>query len=149
MQSWITAMGADFIVVEGRQAYAAPDLAAPPDPERVLHGWVRAATPGLGLDDEPCAGCITVLHELSTSDRPLSVDELADAVAATEPGMADGEPCPDCGRVHDGATLLGIGGLLGAGPRGQGRQGDADGPGPGLVRFPEALSPAAARPPPG
>src|SRR5260370_24723611 len=141
MQSWITAMGADFIVVEGRQAYAAPDLAAPPDPERVLNGWVRAATPGLGLDDEPCAGCITVLHELSTSDRPLSVDELADAVAATEPGMADGEPCPDCGRVHDGATLLGIGGLIGEGPRGHGSREHCPGPGAGPVRLRGASRP--------
>jgi hypothetical protein len=56
-----------------------------------------------------------VLHELAASDRPLSVRELADAVAATEPEVTDGEPCPDCGLVHVGGVLLGPGGLMGAG----------------------------------
>jgi hypothetical protein len=56
-----------------------------------------------------------VLHELAASDRPLSVRELADAVAATEPEVTDGEPCPDCGLVHVGGVLLGPGRLMGAG----------------------------------
>jgi hypothetical protein len=60
-----------------------------------------------------------MLHEFYVGDGPLDLDDLAGAVAAMESdaaegGAADGEPCPDCGEVHDSAGLPGIGGLLDA-----------------------------------
>ena len=119
MVDWTVAVDAEFIVISGRKAYVSPGLAMSPEPESVLNAWLRAAAWAAGVADEPCVGCITVLHELSTSDRPLSVAELADAVAATEPEVADGEPCPDCGLVHEGGVLLGPGGLMGAGEPGE------------------------------
>ncbi len=111
MQDWVAALNAGFVVADGRRACAAPGLTAPPDPEGVLNAWVRTAALGIGVAGEPCAGCITVLHELFVADEPLSLEELADAVAAPDPEAAIGEPCPDCGRVHDAADLLGIGDL--------------------------------------
>ncbi len=111
MRDWVAALNAGFVVADGRRACAAPGLTAPPDPEGVLNAWVRTAALGIGGAGEPCAGCITVLHELFVADEPLSLEELADAVAAADPEAAIGEPCPDCGRVHDAADLLGIGDL--------------------------------------
>jgi hypothetical protein len=115
MRDWTVALDAEFIVVDGRKAYAAPGVSTRPEAMPVLIGWLNAAAWAVGVADEPCAGCITVLHELSMSDRPRSLEELAEAVAATEPDGADGEPCPDCGGVHDADVLLGVGGLIGVG----------------------------------
>jgi hypothetical protein len=115
MVDWTVALDAEFIVIDGRKAYVSPGMAMSSEPESVLNAWLRAAAWATGVADEPCVGCITVLHELAASDRPLSVRELADAVAATEPEVTDGEPCPDCGLVHVGGVLLGPGGLMGAG----------------------------------
>ncbi len=107
MLDWTAAVDAGFVVVEGRRAHAAQDLTLPPDPQRVLSAWVTAAARGVGVSGEPCAGCLTILHELFTDDRPLGLAELADAVAeVTEPEAEDGEPCPDCGGFHDLADLL-------------------------------------------
>ncbi len=111
MGDWAAAVDAGFIVAEGRRAYATSAMRAGPDAERVLNCWVQAAAGAIGAD-EPCAGCLAVLIELGQSERPLSLDELANAVAAAEPDVPGGEPCPDCGRVHAPADLLGIGDLL-------------------------------------
>jgi hypothetical protein len=115
MQDWTVALYAGFIMIDGRKAYLSPGTAMSSQPGSALNAWLRAAAWATGVADEPCVGCITVLHELSTNDRPLSVEELADAVRASEPEVADGEPCPDCGLVHEGGVLLGPGGLIGAG----------------------------------
>jgi hypothetical protein len=113
MRDWTVAVDAGFIVADGRRVCVAPDQRASPEPQQVLNAWMNAAARAVGVAEEPCAGCITVLHELSTSERPLSAEELADALAATEPDVPAGQPCPDCGGVHDGAVVLGVGGLLG------------------------------------
>jgi hypothetical protein len=113
MQDWTVAVDAGFIAVDGRRVYVAEDQRTSPDPGQVLNAWMKAAAAAVGVAHEPCAGCITVLHELSTSDRPLTAEELAEAVAATKPGVPGGQPCPDCGGVHDGGVLLGIGSLIG------------------------------------
>jgi hypothetical protein len=107
-RDWTAAVDAGFVVTVGRRAWAAPDLTAAPDPRSVLDAWVRAAARAIGAAGEPCPGCLTVLHDLFVADGPLSLEDLADAVAATEPAAADGEPCPDCGGVHERADLLGI-----------------------------------------
>lgn len=115
MRDWAAATDAGLIVADGRRACAVPDLAGPADPELVLAAWVQAALRVFGMPDDPCAGCLTVLHEFYAGDGPLSMDELAGAVAvATDPDAMEpeGEPCPDCGGVHDSAGLLGIGGLI-------------------------------------
>jgi len=127
MWDWTVALDAGLIVVDGRKAYAAPGVTTPPEAIPVLVGWLNAAARAVGVADEPCAGCITVLHELALSDRSLSLDELAEAVAATEPDGADGEPCPDCGHVHDGGVLLEVGGLMSVG--------DPDEPDPGTHAY--------------
>jgi hypothetical protein len=116
MRDWAAAMDAGLIVADGRRARAVPDLAESADPERVLAAWVQAAARVFGMPDDPCAGCLTVLHEFYAGDGPLSMDELAGAVAeATEPDAMEpeDEPCPDCGGFHDSAGLLDIGGLIG------------------------------------
>jgi Plasmid pRiA4b ORF-3-like protein len=114
MQDWTVAMDAGLVVADGRRACAVPDLAGPDDPELVLAAWVQAAVQVIGGPDEPCAACLTMLHELYAYDGPLDLDELAGVVAALESDAADTEPCAHCGEVHDSAALLGIGGLLGA-----------------------------------
>jgi hypothetical protein len=115
MRDWTVALDAGFIVVAGRTAYAVPGMAVQPEPISALVTWLNVVAWAVGVADEPCPGCITVLHELSTSGRPMSLEELAEAVAATGPDEADGLPCPDCGEVHDGGVLLGAGGLIGVG----------------------------------
>ncbi|HEX6507633.1 MAG TPA: hypothetical protein VF221_08385, partial [Chloroflexota bacterium] len=114
MLDWAVANDARFIVTNGRYAYASPDLAAPPDPELLLNAWVKVAVTGLGVPDDPCAGCLTVLHELHTGGQPQSIEDLAAAVTAlAEPETTRSEPCPDCGGIHNSADLLGLGDLLG------------------------------------
>jgi hypothetical protein len=72
-------------------------------PPGLLQSWLNAASAGLGLPDEPCRGCLTVLHELNTADGPLGLSRLAEAVqslAAPEDSAGADAPCPDCGEVH-------------------------------------------------
>src|ERR1700746_3955458 len=69
MQYWVTAAAAGFLEIDGRRARAAPDMldagsATYSDPETIVHAWAQAATILLDLGQEPCAGCLTVLHEL-------------------------------------------------------------------------------------
>jgi hypothetical protein len=114
MLDWAVANDAGFIVTHGRYAYASPDLGASPDPEFLLNAWVRAAITGLGVPDDPCAGCLTVLHELHKSGQTQSIEDLAAAVTAVdESETTQSEPCPDCGGIHGPADLLGLGDLLG------------------------------------
>jgi hypothetical protein len=78
--------------------------------------------PGEGTLGESCVGCLIVLHELYTAEGPVDLEALAGAVAAatepgaTELGAADGEPCPDCGRVHDPTVLPSLADLIDDGP---------------------------------
>jgi hypothetical protein len=116
MQDWTAAVDAGFVVTGGGRAQAAPDLAAPSDPQAVLNGWVRLAARAVGVPGEPCAGCLTVLHALYAADGPLGPEDLADAVTAAEPAMPDGKPCLDCGCFHDPADLLRIGARADPGP---------------------------------
>jgi Plasmid pRiA4b ORF-3-like protein len=74
----------------------------------VLGSWLRAASAQLGLPDEPCAGCLTVLHELSEADGPLDLVQLAEAVRSLGPAEDEDAPCPECGEVHDLPALAAI-----------------------------------------
>jgi hypothetical protein len=84
MQDWVTAAAAGFLEIGGRRAWAVPDLpdagsSTHPELEIILNAWVQAATAVLDLGEEPCAGCLTVLHELHTADGPLTMEQLASA----------------------------------------------------------------------
>ena len=83
-----------------------------PIQDAILHAWVQAATIVLDLDDQPCAGCLTVLNELYSADGPLTMGQLASAVRALEPQEPEGLPCPGCGEVHGPGDLLGFGDFL-------------------------------------
>ena len=100
MQDWEVACFAGYIIPGGSRVRAADGL-ADTSPPTVLGSWLRAAAADLGLPDEPCAGCLTVLHELSDADEPLDLTLLAEEVRAL--GMPEDEdvPCPNCGEVHD------------------------------------------------
>lgn len=119
MEDWATAVDAGFVAVDGRRAHASYALIGSPDPQAVLNAWVRAAARALGVPDQPCAGCLTVLHALHAADGPLGPEDLAGAVTAGEPGVPDGKPCPDCGCFHNPADLLSLGALAGADPGGR------------------------------
>jgi hypothetical protein len=109
MRGWTTAVAAGFLELDGRHAWSAPDLPGPggpaPDPQAVLTAWLRAATVMLDLDDEPCAVCLTALHQLQAATRPVPMEQLVEAVAdelgQEVPGQPVGQECPDCGVVHD------------------------------------------------
>jgi hypothetical protein len=109
MQDWEVACSAGYIVPSGGRVRATGRL-ADRSPQTVLGSWLRAASAELGLPDEPCGGCLTVLHELSEADGPLDLAQLAEAVRST--GSPEGEdvPCPDCGEVHD---LPGLAAMIG------------------------------------
>ena len=118
MRDWATAAAAGLLEIDGRQARAQGlgqgDSSAPAGPESVLDAWARAATTLLDLGEEPCAGCLMVLHELHTAAGQLTVEQLEDAVAAVlEPVEPGGMPCPECGEVHGPGDLLNLDNLLG------------------------------------
>jgi Plasmid pRiA4b ORF-3-like protein len=112
MQDWVTAAAAGFLEIDGRRAWAAPDLpgagsSAHPGAEATLNVWVQAATTILDLGDEPCPGCLTVLYELQAAGGPLTMERLVSAVwDVLEPEEPEGVPCPGCGQVHGPGDLL-------------------------------------------
>lgn len=149
MRDWLTAVAAGFLAIEGRRASIAPGLPGadptqPLDPGSVLSSWVQAAVALLPLDEDPCAGCLMVLHELHAAHGPLTMDRLAGAIAALEPEVAEGAPCPDCGEAHGPAGLAGLAGLadLAGGEDGEDSAGHAAGTVAGLVAL-GAAEPAA------
>ncbi|MGH3397636.1 MAG: plasmid pRiA4b ORF-3 family protein [Streptosporangiaceae bacterium] len=121
MLDWVTAVAAGLLETDGRQAWAAPDLpeagsAVTGQPETILRAWIQAATTLLNMGEEPCPGCLLVLHELDKADGPHTVEEIVAAIEAMselgepeadEPGLdeAEGTPCPGCGRVHEWSDL--------------------------------------------
>ena len=122
MRDWMTAAVAGFLEMDGRRVRASQDLPEPgssthPDPDAILHAWVQAATVVLDLGEQPCAGCLTVLHELYSADGPPTMAQLASAVrAALEPQEQEepeGLPCPGCGEVHSPGGLLSLSDFLG------------------------------------
>jgi Plasmid pRiA4b ORF-3-like protein len=68
---------------------------------------VPAVSAQFGLPHEPCAGCLTVLHELSAADRALSMAKLEEALRSLELRDVD-ISCPSCGEVHDLQALAGL-----------------------------------------
>lgn len=101
MQDWGVACYAGYIIPNGSRVRATRRL-ADTSPQSVLQSWLNVASAELGLPDEPCPACLTVLHELSTADVPLNLSRLAEAVqslAPEDPESEDG-PCPACGEVH-------------------------------------------------
>jgi hypothetical protein len=109
IEDWEVACFAGYIVPVGGRVRATGRL-ADTSPQAVLGSWLLAAAAELGLPDEPCAGCLTVLHELSEADGPLDLAQLAEAVGS--PGLPKDEdedgPCPECGEVHGPPDLAAI-----------------------------------------
>ena len=121
MWDWMTAAAAGFLEMDGRRARAAQDLpeagsSTHPEPDAILHAWVQAATVVLDMGEQPCAGCLTVLHELYSADGPPTMAQLASAVRAVleprEQEEPEGLPCPGCGEVHSPGDLLSLGDFL-------------------------------------
>jgi len=103
MQAWEVACFAGYIVPNGSRVRATRRV-ADMSPETVLRSWLGAASSELGLPDEPCTGCLIVLHELNAADGALGLTRLAEAVQ--EPPQDEDELCPDCGEVHDPSALF-------------------------------------------
>jgi glutathione S-transferase len=80
-------------------------------PEDALRSWLLAVSASLGLPGAPCAGCVTVLHELSLAGKALGMAQLEDAVRSVEQPDDPDVPCPGCGEIHD---RPGLADLLGA-----------------------------------
>ena len=121
MRDWMTAAAAGFLELDGRRVRAAQDLpeagsSTHPDLDAILHAWVQAATVALDLGEQPCAGCLTMLHELYSADEPLTMAQLATAVRTVlePPELEEPEalPCPGCGKVHGPGDLFSLGDFL-------------------------------------
>ncbi len=107
MQDWEVACCAGYIIPSASRVRATRRH-ADASPENVLRSWLRVASADLGLPDEPCPGCLTVLHELSEAHGSVDLTQLAEAVRLLGTPQ-DGEvPCPGCGEVHDTAALAAI-----------------------------------------
>ncbi len=109
MQAWDVACCAGYIIPNGSRVRPTGRL-ADTSPQSVLQSWLNAASAGLGLPDEPCDGCLTVLQELSAAGGPLDLAELAEAVRPPEQPEDEEAPCPSCGEVHgppDLAAMIG------------------------------------------
>ena len=102
MQAWDVACFAGYIIPNGSRVRATGRL-ADSSPQNALQCWLNAASAELGLPEEPCAGGLTVLHELSTADGPLRLAELAEAVRPPEQPEDEDASCPNCGEVHEPA----------------------------------------------
>lgn len=118
IRDWNTALVAGFLRIAGRRASAAADLpdagsSAHRDPEAILDGWVQAATFFLDLDEDPCPGCLTVLHTLRLATGPVTMRQLAIAVREAELEAYEDGPCPGCGQVHGQPELPDFGALFG------------------------------------
>lgn len=126
-QAWEAAVAAGLVTVASGRAWAAADApalaeaavrvaeTAAPGPitpefsERIITAWLRAAAVGMGVPEEPCLICLTVLQELSQARWPSDLPSVmrAGAEAAAGPGgiaFGPADPtaaCPDCGEVHD------------------------------------------------
>jgi len=103
MRDWTAAAAAGFIELSASRALEAPD--PPADPEAVLGSWAQSACAVLDLDQDPCALCLTMLHELFEATGGRTIEQLEGALQEIfEPGAA---PCPDCGQLHaPGAPLV-------------------------------------------
>ncbi len=130
-QAWQVAVVGELVLVAANRVRAARDVAefvraadgtAPLRPdlaERALRAWVQGAGVPLGLPDNPCPNCLTVLHELSLAAKAVDLADLADAVRTAASGPVpeaqEDEVCLNCGQVHDAPLtgLLGFGGLAG------------------------------------
>ena len=106
MRDWEVACFAGLIRPGSSRVHVTESL-ADTSPENMLRSWVHAASVELGLPDEPCAGCLTVLHELSVADGVLSLAQLAEAVRSLAPPQVEDVPCPGCGEVHAPPELAG------------------------------------------
>jgi hypothetical protein len=104
MQDWEVACYAGYIIPSGSRVRATR-LLADMSPQNVLRSWLQGASAELGLPDEPCAGCLTVLHELSEAGGPLDLAQLAEAVRSPGPPKPENGPCPGCGEIHDPPDL--------------------------------------------
>jgi hypothetical protein len=108
MQDWAVACLAGYIIPSGSRVRSTGRL-ADASPRNTLQCWLNAASAELGLPDDPCPGCLIVLHELSEADGPLDLARLAEEVRTL--GVPDDDvPCPDCGEVHD---LPGMAAMIG------------------------------------
>lgn len=85
-QVWEVAVDAGFITLAGEYARGS---GVPAGAEAVLRSWLRALARKLGLPDQPCARCLTVLARLAgPADGVASMAELMDAVRLAFP-LAD------------------------------------------------------------
>jgi Plasmid pRiA4b ORF-3-like protein len=109
MRDWEVACYAGYIIPDGSRMRATRRV-ADTSPQSVLQTWLNAASAELGLPGDPCAACLTVLHELSAADGPLGLSRLAEAVRSLAPEDPEGEdgPCPACGEVHGPPDLDGL-----------------------------------------
>lgn len=133
-EAWEAAVATGLVSVGASRAWAAADApglagaavavaetgeAGPITPdfsERIITAWLRAAALPMGVPEEPCMICLTVLHELSQAGRPADmpglmragVDAAADTGGLPFPsGDSDGA-CPGCGEVHGPDELAGL-----------------------------------------
>lgn len=138
-QAWEVATAAGLVAVTSKRVSAAgdaaalaaavraaqdsPDGAVPPElAERVVAAWLSSAGIPLGLPEDPCPLCLTVLHELSLTGKPVEMTRLIAAVLEAMKGPiplddpGDGEDddgfCPHCGQDHGTGPLGGPGGYL-------------------------------------
>jgi len=110
MQDWAVSCVAGYIIPSGGRVRATPRL-ADTSPQSVLGSWLRAASADLGLPDEPCPDCLTVLHELSEADGSLDLAHLAEAARTLGDPHDQDVPCPDCGELHDLSDLAAMAGF--------------------------------------
>jgi hypothetical protein len=85
-QVWAMARDAGFTTVAGKHARESGVDDVTTDAEAALRSWLRAFVQKLGLPEDPCGRCLTVLAELAgAADGVASTAELMDAVRLAFP----------------------------------------------------------------
>jgi hypothetical protein len=116
MKDWTVALSAGYLLMSGEKHASVVKGLEAMSPQWTVLSWLKAVCAQLGWPAEPCDKCLLVLHELSVADGPLTDDALTEALDHLPEELlihGAGQPCPDCGEVHEGPTIHEIQALTG------------------------------------
>jgi Plasmid pRiA4b ORF-3-like protein len=87
--AWETAHDAGFISIDAKHARGLGFEDVTADAEVVLRSWLRAVAADLGLPDDACEHCLTVLAALAEAEAPVGQADITEVILETFPEEED------------------------------------------------------------